>query len=423
MSSVTTILPSTSPVSIPLEGSVPSGVSAMSELNGAAPTLSFTEAFAQLQLLSKIAPVAGSAAAVLNTELAATDFSTTGNPADSSGALGQWLGLVLPPDGNTLPSTGLASPATSNLGPDVTSSNEATMLMPILPGQITGVTPVAVPIAPISNEVTSSTTEALRLQLTMLTSAESGSLPAGSPSLTTLESSSTLLRFASNTAMAETALPSANPENASNTVFDAFFNARVSDSQLGLEPVRHELGHGAINATGAFAASDASGLNRGGTALLSTTVTTPMTQPQWSADVGERIVYMVKQDMQHAEIRLNPPHMGPIEVRLSMQNDQAHVILNASHAVTRDALEAALPKLREMFADAGLTLNGATVTGDTFADQRQREQAATSFGESDQNTGEGAGDGSGADESEGGEWRELPLSGRGGQLNGLDVFA
>jgi flagellar hook-length control protein FliK len=110
-------------------------------------------------------------------------------------------------------------------------------------------------------------------------------------------------------------------------------------------------------------------------AVWTSTVTTPMHNPQWDAALGERVVVMAKQDINFAEIRLNPAHLGPVEVRLSVHQDQAQVVLIANHAGTREALEAALPRLRDMLADAGLTLSSANVASQSFAEQRGRDGA------------------------------------------------
>ena len=55
-------------------------------------------------------------------------------------------------------------------------------------------------------------------------------------------------------------------------------------------------------------------------------------------------------------LRLWPEHLGPLEVRITMNDDQASVWFGAAHADTRAAIENALPRLRELFASQGLSL-------------------------------------------------------------------
>lgn len=138
------------------------------------------------------------------------------------------------------------------------------------------------------------------------------------------------------------------------------------------------------NAPFSMANLDTGGVRSTGNVVV-TNVPVPVQSHDWNQAFSEKVVYLVKQDIQGAEIRLNPAHLGPVEVRIAINQDQAHVTLMASQGATREALEAALPKLREMLADAGLTLAGATVSGETLADQRGRESGFNMAGDSQQN--------------------------------------
>jgi flagellar hook-length control protein FliK len=121
----------------------------------------------------------------------------------------------------------------------------------------------------------------------------------------------------------------------------------------------------------------------------------PMRQSGWDNAFAERVVWMAKQGVQEAQISVNPRNLGPIEVHISMQKEQASVTFVAHHAATRDALEAALPRLRDMLQDNGLNLAQSDVSHQSF-DQR-RDQAAGFSG--DQGRGQhGRGDGLPADE-------------------------
>lgn len=98
-------------------------------------------------------------------------------------------------------------------------------------------------------------------------------------------------------------------------------------------------------------------------------------QPQWGDELSQKIVWLVGQQQQTAEIRLNPAHLGPIEIMLNITNDQgiqATAQFVSSHLVVREAIEAALPKLREMMAENGITLGNVTV--DSNSSQQQRNQ-------------------------------------------------
>jgi|GEM_PF-1939183 len=82
----------------------------------------------------------------------------------------------------------------------------------------------------------------------------------------------------------------------------------------------------------------------------------PMGEPSWSKGLGERILWMVGQSVQAASIQINPRHLGPVDIQLNLQQDQASVTFSSPHAVVREVLEAAIPRLREMFNDSNLQL-------------------------------------------------------------------
>ena len=88
----------------------------------------------------------------------------------------------------------------------------------------------------------------------------------------------------------------------------------------------------------------------------------PVNQPGWSEAVGNRLMMMVNDKMQSAHIHLNPPELGPIEVRVNMNRDQATVHFVSGHTAVRDAIEEAFPRLRELFAQNGLSLADANVS-------------------------------------------------------------
>ena len=76
------------------------------------------------------------------------------------------------------------------------------------------------------------------------------------------------------------------------------------------------------------------------------------------------------------ELRLDPPELGRVTVRISMVGDEARVAFTAAQGGAREALEAALPKLREMFEQAGLSLGEAQVGTGSGQDSRGRGRAS-----------------------------------------------
>ena len=91
---------------------------------------------------------------------------------------------------------------------------------------------------------------------------------------------------------------------------------------------------------------------------------------------------------QTASLTLNPPDLGPLQVVLNISNDQANATFTAAQPEVRQALEAALPRLREMMGDAGIQLGEATINAGTAnqhgASSRSSQQASGAFNDRDE---------------------------------------
>lgn len=96
----------------------------------------------------------------------------------------------------------------------------------------------------------------------------------------------------------------------------------------------------------------------------------------WADELGTRMLLMSERGQHSASLRLTPEHLGPLEVRIAIRDDQASVWFGSSQADTRAALEQALPRLRELFASQGLSLSDAGVFHE--APREQPRQSASS---------------------------------------------
>ena len=94
------------------------------------------------------------------------------------------------------------------------------------------------------------------------------------------------------------------------------------------------------------------------------TIETPVTAPGWEGEFAGKLAQVIMLRNYRAEFHLHPADLGPIDIRISFASDQAVVLITAVHATTRDALEQALPHLRDMLADQGIALGQATVQGE-----------------------------------------------------------
>jgi flagellar hook-length control protein FliK len=88
----------------------------------------------------------------------------------------------------------------------------------------------------------------------------------------------------------------------------------------------------------------------------------PIHSPQWSSEVGHGLVWMARNDVQTAQLSINPPQLGPIEITLSLGKDQASAHFSSPYADVREILQQALPRLREILEGAGVQLGQADVS-------------------------------------------------------------
>ncbi len=169
-----------------------------------------------------------------------------------------------------------------------------------------------------------------------------------------------------------------DPARGMDLALPAEFRARL-DAALALASRPAAFTDPPVAGAPAFASSPL--LNQPGQ-LPATTATSlpdslPALQPladrgAWSQGLGERLLMMADKGLQSATLRLQPEHLGPIEVKINVDEGGAtRVLFSAHHAQTRDALETAMPRLRELFAEQGLNLAQANVdTGSSAFAQR-----------------------------------------------------
>ncbi len=101
----------------------------------------------------------------------------------------------------------------------------------------------------------------------------------------------------------------------------------------------------------------------------------PLGQPRWEQSLGERVLWLVTQKLQGAELHLNPPHLGALDVQLSLDDDQMSLKFATPHALVREALESAIPRLREMLNVCGLNLVNVDVSQQNLTQQRHERLA------------------------------------------------
>lgn len=132
----------------------------------------------------------------------------------------------------------------------------------------------------------------------------------------------------------------------------------------------------AINAAGTAATSgtaSAAPSTPATAASVSVPVHAEVGTAAWGQELGVRLNWMAQAGISSASLHLTPEQLGPVEVRISVHQNQASVWFGAAQPDTRSALEQALPKLKEMFASQGMNL-AHTGVSDQSASGAQRER-------------------------------------------------
>jgi flagellar hook-length control protein FliK len=91
-------------------------------------------------------------------------------------------------------------------------------------------------------------------------------------------------------------------------------------------------------------------------AVLQRSLHLPVVMSEAGRQLGERLALMVRGDIQQATIRLDPPELGLMDVRITVQNDQTQVQIVVQSPQVREALESQSVRLREFLEQQGLSL-------------------------------------------------------------------
>lgn len=94
----------------------------------------------------------------------------------------------------------------------------------------------------------------------------------------------------------------------------------------------------------------------------------------FSKSIKEKVMVMVNQKLQVAEIRLDPPELGNMHVRVNLQNEVAAVQFLVQNQQAKEALEQHMGKLKDMLSESGVDVGDAHVA----QQERQFDQSGQS---------------------------------------------
>ncbi|MCL7945024.1 flagellar hook-length control protein FliK [Marinobacter sp. ATCH36] len=87
-----------------------------------------------------------------------------------------------------------------------------------------------------------------------------------------------------------------------------------------------------------------------------TSIDVPVNHAEWGDKLVGKLTWLTARNMSVAEIHLTPPDMGPMEVRVQVQQEQANITVHSANPAVRDQLELHSHRLRDMLSEQGLSL-------------------------------------------------------------------
>lgn len=95
--------------------------------------------------------------------------------------------------------------------------------------------------------------------------------------------------------------------------------------------------------------------------VLTTLLPHAVQDPAWSDAFGQRVALLAQQGTQSATLQLNPPDLGPVQVRIVLSEQGAKVEFTTLQQTTSDLIENAMPRLAAALEHQGLRLDDSRV--------------------------------------------------------------
>ncbi|MGL5812304.1 MAG: flagellar hook-length control protein FliK [Aeromonas sp.] len=119
--------------------------------------------------------------------------------------------------------------------------------------------------------------------------------------------------------------------------------------------------------------------------------------PETPVQLHQKVNLMLTDKLQQAEIQLDPLGLGKMKIQIQMGADsQANVNFVVQHGQTREMLEQAMPRLRDMLAGQGIQLGQTQVQQQSQQQSQQQGQLAQQQSQGQSNLGGQGQQGSGA---------------------------
>ncbi|MDI9245908.1 flagellar hook-length control protein FliK [Marinobacter sp. CHS3-4] len=178
---------------------------------------------------------------------------------------------------------------------------------------------------------------AMMANMTMNGNGKSGALPGQSPGQKT---------STTGVALAESLLAGVGGDTASKASENSILQNAIR-FQGALESLTNQP-----NSVNAPRMSPEAAVMRG----YATSIDVPVSHAEWGDKMAGKLTFLTARNMSVAEIHLTPPDMGPMEVRVQVQQDQANITVHSANPVVRDQLELHSHRLRDMLNEQGFSL-------------------------------------------------------------------
>ena len=100
-----------------------------------------------------------------------------------------------------------------------------------------------------------------------------------------------------------------------------------------------------------------------------------VSSPDWGPALNQRITWMVANSLQNANITVNPPNLGPLEINIQSDQNKTNVQFIVTSSEVRQAIQDSIPALSKMFENSGLQLGQADINSRSY--NQNRENAKT----------------------------------------------
>nr|WP_256489683.1 flagellar hook-length control protein FliK [Pleionea sp. CnH1-48] len=100
----------------------------------------------------------------------------------------------------------------------------------------------------------------------------------------------------------------------------------------------------------------------------------------WQGDFSQKINWMKQSGLETAQIELDPPELGPLNVKIVQQNGVTQIAVQVHHSQTRDLIEQNLDRLRDSLSESGIELGNLDVSSQQQEGDKDSQEAQLSQG-------------------------------------------